>query len=112
MGVAHKVEEHKCFCENPGVSALECGYVCEQTGRTIRAWELRGTVFVCLADIFVHLELEPQEIEAEPRMINDQLCVTHNTFRTILSNSDVACTEGTPANALKQYIDLSFSSTA
>ena len=104
----HKAEE----LQVERISALECGYTCETTGRKIRAWELRGTVFVCLADIFVHLELEPQEIEAEPRMINDQLCVTHKTFRTILSNSDVACTEGTPANALKQYIDLSFSSMA
>ena len=108
MGVAHKVEE----IQAERISALECGYTCETTGRKIRAWELRGTVFVCLADIFVHLELEPQEIEAEPRMINDQLCVTHNTFRAILSNSNVACTEGTPANALKQYLDLSFSPTA
>ena len=104
----HKTEEHKV----ERVIAKECGYVCETTGMTIRAWELRGTVFVCLADIFVHLALEPQEIEAEPRMINDQLCVTHETFRTILSNSDVACTEGTPANALKQNLDLSFCSEA
>ena len=33
----YKVEE----LQAERVSALECGYTCERTGRTIRAWELR-----------------------------------------------------------------------
>ena len=90
--------------EEATVVARECGYQCDQTGKVIRAWEVSNTIWVCLADIFVTLQLKPQEIEMEPHLIDDELCVPHDTFLQILDNSEKGCTEGTAANMLKQFL--------
>ena len=90
----------------------EGGYECRISGRTIRAWEKDGTVYVCLADIFMCLDLEEQKIDEEPIVINgekgdlffSEICVTHKCFMQMLENSTVAKTAGTPANELKRYL--------
>ena len=83
---------------------MELGYECQSSGRTIRASEKDGTVYVCLADIFGCLHLEEQKIDEEPKVIEGQMCVSHKCFMKMLDNSTVARTTGTPANELKRYL--------
>ena len=83
---------------------MDLGYVCESSGRTIRAWEKDGAVFVCLVDIFGCLDLEEQKIDEEPKMVEGEFCVTHKCFMNMLDHSTVAQTKGTPANELKRYL--------
>jgi len=83
---------------------MELGYVCQSTGRVLRAWEKDGVVYVCLTDIFMCLDLEEQKIEEEPKMVKGEMCVSHKCFMNMLDNSTVAKTRGTPANKLKRYL--------
>jgi len=83
---------------------MELGYVCQTSGRTIRAWEEDGVVYVCLADVFMCLDLEEQKIEECPKMVNGELCVTNGCFLMMINNSTEARTAGTSANEFKQYL--------
>ena len=83
---------------------MERGYECLKSGRTIRAWDKDGVLFVCLVDIFGCLDLEEQKIEEKPKMVEGEFCVTHKCFMNMLDHSKVAQTPGTPANELKRYL--------